>query len=115
VSRTTGSSVDGDGSALTEEMRTTDREEERFRALFQYASDLISVVAAEGILSYANPSHPLLICQSLESRVHSKPPKSRAGLVLLYRRLRESPIYREVSANGQGAHTQSSRDSGREP
>ncbi|HSJ57100.1 MAG TPA: PAS domain S-box protein [Anaerolineae bacterium] len=61
MSRATGSSVDDDGSALTEEMRTTDREEERFRALFQYASDLISVVAAEGILSYASPSHQWIL------------------------------------------------------
>jgi len=38
-----------------------DEEPERFRALFQHATDLISVVDADGSLCYASPSHQAML------------------------------------------------------
>ncbi len=38
-----------------------DEEPERFRALFQHTTDLISVVDADGRLSYASPSHEVTL------------------------------------------------------
>jgi PAS domain S-box-containing protein len=41
--------------------RALRQSEEHFRALFQYASDLVSIVDADGVMRYASPSHEAVL------------------------------------------------------
>lgn len=61
MSRQLGSSVDDDVSIPNKEIPAATGDGERFRILFQYASDLISVVDAKGRLAYASPSHEWIL------------------------------------------------------